>query len=121
MAMADLNASLEDLMGVEGAMCAAIVDYNSGMMLGSVGSGVDMELASAGTTEVMRAKARTMRMLDLDDRIEDILISLGMQYQIIRPVVSIPGIFIFYVLDAGRATLALARRKAGEVEQALVL
>jgi hypothetical protein len=45
--MANLNESLQDLMTLDGAMCAAVVDYNSGMLLGSIGSGVDLELAAA--------------------------------------------------------------------------
>lgn len=47
---------LNQLMQPEGAMCAALVDYNSGMLLESVGSGLDLELAAAGNTEVVRAK-----------------------------------------------------------------
>ena len=119
--MATLSDSLIEMMALDGAMCVAIVDYHSGMMLGHAGSGLDMELASAGTTEVMRAKMKTMRMLGLNDRIEDMLITLGSQYQIIRPVERIPGIFIYYVLEVARANLALARRKASDVEQALQL
>jgi hypothetical protein len=59
--MANLNESLQDLMTLDGAMCAAVVDYNSGMLLGSIGSGVDLELAAAGNTEVVRAKMKTMK------------------------------------------------------------
>ena len=59
--MATLNESLNQLQAVEGALCAAIVDSGSGMLLGSIGTGVDMELAAAGNTEVVRAKNKTMQ------------------------------------------------------------
>ena len=59
--MSNLNDSLNQLIAVDGALCAAIVDSSSGMLLGSAGSGVDMELAAAGNTEVVRAKTKTMR------------------------------------------------------------
>ena len=114
--MANLNDSLQDLMTLDGALCAAAVDYNSGMLLGSIGSGVDLELAAAGNTEVVRAKMKTMKSLGLNDSIEDILITLGRQYHILRPAEKINGLFIYYVLDSSRANLALARRKIADVE-----
>ena len=107
---------LNQLMQTEGAMCAALVDCNSGMLLESVGSGVDLEMAAAGNTEVVRAKMKTMASLGLNDSIEDILISLGKQYHIIRPVEKHAGLFIYYVLDRNRANLAMARRKVLEAE-----
>lgn len=112
---------LDQLMQVEGAMCAALVDYNSGMLLESVGTGVDLDMAAAGNTEVVRAKMRTMKSLGLNDAIEDILISLGKQYHIIRPVEKHDGLFIYYVLDRGRANLAMARRKVLEAEAQTVI
>lgn len=114
--MANLNDSLNDLMTMDGALCAAVVDYSSGMMLGSVGTGVDMELAAAGNTEVVRAKMKTMKALGLNDNIDDILITLGKQYHIIRPSQRLSGIFVYYVLDKARSNLALARRKVADVE-----
>ncbi|MFN9470157.1 hypothetical protein [Acidovorax sp.] len=107
---------LNQLMQTEGAMCAALVDYNSGMLLESVGSGMDLELAAAGNTEVVRAKMKTMKSLGMQGAIEDILITLTHQYHIIRPVEKHDGLFIYYVLDRSRANLAMARRKVLEAE-----
>ena len=115
--MASLNETLNSLMTQDGALCAAIVDYNSGMLLGSEGSGVDMELAAAGNTEVVRAKVKTMKSLGLNDSIDDILITLGKQYHILRPSARKEGVFIYYVLDKQRANLAMARRKTADVDK----
>ena len=117
--MATINQSLDELMTLDGAMCAALVDSSSGMILGSVGSGVDIEVAAAGNTEVVRAKLKTMRALGLDDVIEDILITLGKQYHIIRPSSRKEGVFIYYVLDKQRSNLAMARRKTQDVDKEL--
>lgn len=117
--MASVSDSLKDLLRIDGAMCAALVDANSGMMLGSAGTGVDLELAAAGNTEVVRAKLRTMKSLGLNDSIEDILITLGKQYHIIRPVQAKPGIFMYLVLDKARANLAMARRSCQDTETSL--
>lgn len=117
--MATIRQSLEDLLTVDGAMCAAVVDSTSGMMLGSAGSGVDLEAAAAGNTEVVRAKMKTMRSLGLNDVIEDILITLGKQYHIIRPMSRKEGVFVYFVLDKAKSNLALARRKVLDVEREL--
>ena len=119
--MASIQESLSALMSIDGALCAAVVDSGSGMLLGSIGSGVDLELAAAGNTEVVRAKLKTMKSLNLNDRIDDILITLGKQYHILRPTANKDGLFLYLVLDKSKSNLALARRKTAEVEQTLVV
>ena len=115
--MANIKQTLDELMTLDGAMCAAVVDSASGMMLGSAGSGVDLEVAAAGNTEVIRSKMKTMRSLGLNDVIEDILITLGKQYHILRPSASKDGVFVYFVLDKQRANLAMARRKVLDVDK----
>lgn len=119
--MATVSDSLKDLLRTDGAMCAALVDSNSGMMLGSSGAGLDLELAAAGNTEVVRSKLKTMKSLGLTDAIEDILITLGKQYHIIRPIQAKAGIFLYLVLDKAKSNLAMARRACQETEAALAL
>src|SRR5690349_22739900 len=107
-ATTNVNEALGTLLQLDGAMCAALVDANSGMMLGSAGTGVDLEVAAAGNTEVVRAKLKTMKSLGLNDKIEDILITLGKHYHIIRLVDTKPGLFFYLVLDKGKSNLAMA-------------
>lgn len=117
--MANIKQTLDELMTLDGALCASVVDSGSGMMLGSIGSGLDLEVAAAGNTEVMRAKMKTMRALGLNDVIEDILINLGKQYHIIRPSSRKDGVFVYLVLDRQRSNLAMARRKVQDVDKEL--
>ena len=117
--MSTVNECLNVLLQTDGAMCAALVDSNSGMMLGGVGQGLDLELAAAGNTEVVRSKLKTMKSLNLKDAIEDILITLGRQYHVIRPVQAKSGIFIYLVLDRTKANLAMARRACQDAEHSL--
>jgi len=117
--MATIKQSLDELLTLDGALCAAVVDSSSGMMLGFAGTGLDLEVAAAGNTEVMRAKLKTMRSLGLNDVIEDILITLGKQYHLIRPLSRKEGVFIYFVLDKAKSNLAIARRKMQDIEKEL--
>lgn len=119
--MANIKQTMDELMRCDGAMCAALVDYNSGMILGQEGSGMDLELAAAGNTELVRAKLKTMRSLGLEGAIEDILITLSKQYHILRPSTHHEGLFLYLVLDKAKANLALARRKVQDVEDVLAV
>ena len=117
--MANIRQTLDDILTVDGSMCASIVDSESGMMLGSAGAGLDLGVAAAGNTEVVRAKLKTMRALGLNDVIDDILITLGKQYHLIRPCSRKDGVFIYFVLDKAKSNLALARRKLQDVDKTL--
>jgi len=117
--MANINETVAGLMEIDGALGAAVVDYSSGMLLGSAGGGVDLELAAAGNSEVVKAKMKTMKSLGLNGVIEDILITLSDQLHIIRPSVSNDGLFLYLVLNKSTSNLALARRKTLDLEKAL--
>ncbi|MCF3174272.1 MULTISPECIES: hypothetical protein [Streptomyces] len=119
--MAQMESALSDAMSsIEGAVGVALVDYTSGMALAALGDNqvLDLNVAAAGNTDVVRAKMRTMEMLELQGSIEDILITLTAQYHIIRPVTgkSGQGLFLYLVLDRKRANLALARHRLAKVE-----
>ncbi|GAA1006697.1 hypothetical protein Aple_030450 [Acrocarpospora pleiomorpha] len=120
----NIETALKEAMAIDGALGASLVDYGSGMSLGTIGGGrgLDLEVASAGNTDVVRAKLRTMASLALDDTIEDILITLNKQYHIIR-LLAAPGgqLFLYLVLDRERANLALARHHLKRIERELSL
>ncbi|MFG2650706.1 hypothetical protein [Streptomyces sp. NPDC048436] len=114
------TALKEATTSIEGVIGAALVDYTSGMALGTLGGGKDLDLsvAAAGNTDVVRAKLRTMEMLNLKDEIEDILISLGSQYHLIRLIKgrNNNGLFLYLALDKNRANLAMARHQLKRIE-----
>lgn len=118
-----MDLALKDMMVIDGAVGAAVVDYNSGMALGMLGSSkaLDLQVAAAGNTEVVRAKMRTMEQLGLNEDIEDILITLQGQYHIIRPMTGrkSKGLFLYLALDRNRANLALARHRLRGIEEDL--
>jgi hypothetical protein len=122
--MANVEISLKETMTpIEGALGAALVDYTSGMALGTLGGGKDLDLtvAAAGNTDVIRAKTRTMDHLGLKGEIEDMLITLGHQYHVIRPLKSRSGngLFLYLVLDRVKSNLAMARHQLKRIEAEL--
>lgn len=122
--MANTETALKEAStSIEGVIGAALVDYTSGMALGTLGGGKDLDLAvaAAGNTDVVRAKLRTMELLGLKDEIEDILISLGSQYHLIRLMKgrNNNGLFLYLALDKSRANLAMARHQLKRIEASL--
>jgi uncharacterized 2Fe-2S/4Fe-4S cluster protein (DUF4445 family) len=118
--MANIEMSLKEAMTIEGAIGVALVDYTSGMTLGVLGGGptMDMNIAAAGNTDVVRAKVRTLEMLGMQDGIEDILITLDSQYHLIRLLQSRGNgaFFLYLALNKNRANLGLARHQLRKIE-----
>jgi hypothetical protein len=121
--VSNIKESLAKIMQLDGAVGTCVVDSNSGMMLGADGTGgnINLEVAAAGNTEVVRAKRKTMKALNLRDNIEDILITLRTQYHLIRPLGSNDALFIYLVLDKTRSNLAMARHQLAAVEKTMQL
>ncbi|WP_336084723.1 hypothetical protein [Nocardia sp. SSK8] len=123
--MADMDVALKEMMLLDGALGACVVDYTSGMTLGTIGGSknLDLQVAAAGNTEVLRAKMRTMEQLGLEQEIEDVLITLGGQYHLIRPTQGrrSKGLFLYLAMDRSRGNLALARRRLADIDAELEL
>jgi predicted regulator of Ras-like GTPase activity (Roadblock/LC7/MglB family) len=111
-----LEAVLEKLLSFDGAMCVAVVDSETGMILGKAGSGVEIDLAAAGASVILRARLASIKALGSDEHIDDVLISTTSQVQIIHPLPENPSIFTYLIGDKSKSSLAMARYKANEAD-----
>lgn len=118
----DMALDITALNEINGFIGGCLVDSETGLMMAAVGGGkLDLEAASAANTEVVRAKNQAIRVLGLNDSIEDILITLGKQFHLIRPIEKTPTVFLYVALDRKVANLGLARVQVKKVEQTLAL
>ena len=122
--MSQLDNFIQELLSIEGATGAAVVDISSGMALASGGNpGFDLNVAAAGNSNVVRAKLRTMKDINLRGEIEDIMITLEGQYHLINVLNTeeTSGLFVYLVLDRNTANLALARHKLNTMSKRVSL
>lgn len=114
----DIKASLQKALEIEGCLGAALVDFETGLCLGTAGNpGFDLEMAAAGNMEVVRAKKSIRDKLGLNQKIEDILITLEGQYHLIRMVGT--SMFFYVALNRAKSNLAMARLSIAKIESGL--
>lgn len=118
---AAVKAALDEAMQIDGAIGCALVDYKSGMTLGVAGgnTALNLEVAAAGNTEVVKANMKVMGQLGLRDRIEDVLITMGSQLHLIRMVSGQTSLFLYVAPNKAQANLGMARHQLGVVEAKL--
>ena len=117
--VANIEKTLKSAMEINGCVGVALADWQSGMTLGTAGSALNMEVAAAGNTDVVRAKMAVMSQLGIPGGIEDVLITLTTQYHIIMPTGS--TLFMYAALDRKTGNLGLARHQMRALVDALTL
>lgn len=106
-----LNVFLNEMKtNVNGFIAVAVTEINSGLSYGnlSLDSAFDPELASAYNLEVVKAKLNAVKALNLNQEIEDILITLTSQIHIID-ISPNKKFMIYLVADSSKANLGMTR------------
>lgn len=119
----NVQSNLRRLEHVDGFLGAALYDLQSQHCLGSLerDGAPAIEKLVGGHAELVTAKQNTIGKLRLDDAIEDIVISLGQEYHLLRLCRRDPKLFFFLSLERAKANLAMARYVLSDVERDIVL
>ncbi|MEU1380829.1 hypothetical protein [Streptomyces albidoflavus] len=135
--MPGIDECLLDIMKLPGARGAAVVDWTSGLALGTIGESPhdDHEATAAETAEVARmaaeqpAFAQESALTGTPDEdppasgVEDVIVTSPAGYHILRFVETDfdSSVFVHLWLHRSEGNLALARIRLGELARRLVL
>ena len=110
----DAERVLAEVLKIEGALGAALVQATTGEVLGqvAVGRGLDMARAAKIGQDLVQAAFR------LHDGIVDIMITVDTQYHVIRVLGPSEDLFVHLVLDRDRASLGMARQQLAKLSLA---
>ncbi|MEV5684269.1 hypothetical protein AB0L68_13930 [Streptomyces sp. NPDC052164] len=136
--MPGIDECLLEVMRLPGARGAAVIDWTSGLALGTIGDSPngDHEATAAETAEVARMAAEqpAFALLPSQDGpeqpsgspgtpVEDVIITTRAGYHILRFVETAfdSSVFLHLWLDRTQGNLALARIRLGEMAERMVL
>lgn len=117
-AVPKMSLDISALAKLSGFIGACVIDRDTGMMLSSLGgeAELDLEMAGALSADIVRAQQASIDMLEQNETIEDVLVTVSDHYHLMRPLHDDPTIFIYVVLDRKRSNLAVARIKLKAAE-----
>ncbi|WP_405663322.1 hypothetical protein OG379_16095 [Streptomyces sp. NBC_01166] len=133
--MPGIDECLIEVMRLPGARGAAVVDWTSGLALGTIGESPngDHEATAAETAEVARMAAEQPVFAQPEaptglpgppaPAVEDVIVTTAPGYHILRFVETAfdSSVFLHLWLDRAEGNLALARIRLGEIAERLVL
>lgn len=115
-------AVLDELTVLDGLIFVALVDGNTGRVQASPARGPDIDRAALAASEIWKTHRRTLRQLGHSrsgEPLEEILVTAGSRYHILRTLRAHPDLFILAVLDKLRSNLAMTRYRIMEAQQVL--
>ncbi|WP_043268483.1 hypothetical protein [Streptomyces sp. CT34] len=128
--MPGIDQVLARAMGIPGVLGAGLVDWTSGLTLGTAGQAphADHDAAAADTAEVVQAVARSATFDTTGGAggagpaLEDLIITAAGSYHLIRfvPTAFDSQTFLYLWLDRAQANLAIARLRLRDLTAELV-
>ncbi|MEV7187024.1 hypothetical protein [Kitasatospora sp. NPDC093102] len=126
--MPGIDECLSAAMAIAGARAASLVDWSSGLALGSLGDSPtgEHETSAAEATDLVRAAVESQTFTAAEDRrapLEDIIVTAGRSYHLIRFIDTVfdSRLVLHLWLDRGQGNLAAARFRLQALAEELVL
>lgn len=109
---------IKPLLDLDGFIAASIVSLKTGMSLVEECHSKEINLVaySAYMVELIKANFKFLDTLEINEKIEDIIINLDKKYHIVTFVNKNEEIFIYLILDKEASNLAISRIVLAEVE-----
>lgn len=121
--MTGMNEALAAALEIDGAIGAAIANWDSGLCLGTAGGGsrLNIDAAAAGSCQVVKARMLTAVESGATSPIQEILITLDEQVHLIRPLRRGERLFLFLAIDTATGNLGVARHRLNTLESDLLM
>ncbi|MQS15438.1 hypothetical protein F7Q99_25010 [Streptomyces kaniharaensis] len=126
--MPGIDECLSGVMAIAGARSASLVDWTSGLALGSLGESPtgEHETAAAETTDLVRAAVESQTFAGAEDRrspLQDIIVTAGRSYHLICFIDTVfdSRLVLHLCLDREEGNLAAARYRLQALAEELVL
>lgn len=116
-------AVMGELAALDGLIYIALVNGNTGQVITCPAHGPDIDRAAMAASEIWKTHRRTLRQMGHSrpgDPLEEILVTAGSRYHILRTLRAHPDLFILAVLDKLRSNLAMTRYRIMEAQQVLM-
>ncbi|MGV9270942.1 hypothetical protein ACWDRR_40620 [Kitasatospora sp. NPDC003701] len=126
--MPGIDECLSGAMAIAGARAASLIDWSSGLALGSVGispSG-DHDTSAAEATDLVRAAVESQTFTGVEDRkspLQDIIVTAGRSYHLLCFIDTVfdSRLVLHLWLDRTEGNLAAARYRLQGLAEELVL
>ncbi|MFO0559357.1 MAG: DUF4388 domain-containing protein [Polyangiales bacterium] len=114
----DADALLSEVMSISGSTAAAVVDFDNRLLVALRTRKNDAIPRIHGTiSDAMHAIATLLADMKLRSATEDILVTVGSAYILLRPLRAMPTLVLFAAFDREIATLGLLRAQVSRLAQ----
>lgn len=117
-----IKDKLKTIMELDGVISASIVDIFTGIPIIQISNKPEeFELYCAYMVEVVKSHKNFLSKLNIQDKIEDIIINLNNNYHIVTFILKQDNLFIYVVLDKENSNLGMTRLVLMKIEEELEL